>query len=78
MLQLLDLARENAALKCELAGIRAEAEALKRHLVEVRQILATRRWSGSASQGTTDRRVRAQADGMLAGAPDPWAAWKGR
>ena len=32
MLQLLDLARENAALKCELARIRQEAEALQ-HLL---------------------------------------------
>lgn len=32
MLQLLDLARENAALKCELARIRGEAEALQRLL----------------------------------------------
>lgn len=32
MLQLLDLARENAALKCELARIRREAEALQRLL----------------------------------------------
>jgi hypothetical protein len=32
MLQLLDLARENAALKCELARIRQEAEALHRLL----------------------------------------------
>jgi len=32
MLQLLDLARENAALKWELARIRREAEALQRLL----------------------------------------------
>jgi hypothetical protein len=32
MLQLLHLARENAALKCELARIRDEAEALQRLL----------------------------------------------
>ncbi len=32
MLQLLDLARENAALKCDLARIRGEAEALQRLL----------------------------------------------
>jgi hypothetical protein len=37
MLQLLDLARENAALKCDLARIRREAEALQRLL---RQTLA--------------------------------------
>lgn len=30
MLQLLDLARENATLKCELARVRQEAEALRR------------------------------------------------
>lgn len=30
MLQLLDFARENAALKCELARIRREVEALRR------------------------------------------------
>ena len=35
MLQLLDLARENAALKCELARIRGEAEALQRLLQQV-------------------------------------------
>jgi hypothetical protein len=32
MLPFLDLARENAALKCELARILHEAEALQRHL----------------------------------------------
>jgi hypothetical protein len=32
MLQLLDLARENAALKCELTRVRQEAEMLQRLL----------------------------------------------
>ncbi len=34
MLQLLDLARENAELKCELTRIRQEAEALQRLLAD--------------------------------------------
>ena len=42
MLQLLDLARENAALKCDLARIRGEAEALQRLL---RQISAERSYA---------------------------------
>jgi len=42
MLQLLDLARENAALKCDLARIRDEAEALQRLL---RQISAERSYA---------------------------------
>jgi Mg-chelatase subunit ChlI len=78
MLQLLDLARENAALKCELARIRDEAEALKRRLVEVRQILATRRCSPSASPGPIEHCVRAQVDTMLTEARDPGFPWAGR
>ena len=54
MLQLTDLARENAALKRELARVRGEAETLTRHLVEVRQTLATRLCSPSASPVSTD------------------------
>jgi hypothetical protein len=42
MLQLLDLARENAALKRELCRIRAEAEPLKRLLAAIRQTWAAR------------------------------------
>ena len=34
MLQLLDLARENARLKCELTRIRQEAETLQRLLAD--------------------------------------------
>jgi hypothetical protein len=44
----MNLARENAALKRERARVRGEAETLIRHLVEVRQTLATRLSSPSA------------------------------
>jgi hypothetical protein len=71
MLQLLDLARENAALKCELARIRGEAEALKRRLVEVRQMLATRSCSQRASSVPATHCVGTRVDAMLAEALDP-------
>jgi hypothetical protein len=76
MLQLLDLARENAALKCELARIRGEAEALKRRLVEVRQSWATQLCS--APPGPTNHCVGAQVDAMLAEALEPRSPWEAR
>jgi hypothetical protein len=78
MLQLLDLARENAALKCELARIRGEAEALKRRLFEVRQALATKPCSPGASPLPTNHCVRIQVDAMLVAALDPESPWEGR
>jgi hypothetical protein len=42
MLQLLDLARENAALKREFCRIRAEAEPLQRLVAGIRQTWAAR------------------------------------
>ena len=54
MLQLLDLARENAALKCELTRIRQETEALRRLLSVVGQTWATRSGADSADQRTAD------------------------
>jgi hypothetical protein len=42
MLQLLDLARENASLKRDLSRIREEAEALQRLLAGIRQTWAAR------------------------------------
>ena len=78
MLQLLDLARENAALKRELARIRGETEALKRRLVEVRQTWATRFCSPSASPVPTDHCAGAQVDAMLAEALDPEPSQMGR
>ena len=71
MLQLLDLAKENAALKRELARIRGEVEALKRRLVEVRQTVATQLCSSSMSPVPIDHCVGAQVDAMLAEALDP-------
>ena len=41
MLQLIDLARENAALKCELERVRQEAEALQRLLSDAGSALGT-------------------------------------
>ena len=76
MLQLLDLARENAALKCELARIRGEAEALKRRVAEVRRTLATQLCSHSAPRVPTNRCVGAQVDAMLAEALDPRSPWE--
>jgi hypothetical protein len=76
MLQLLDLARENAGLKREIARIRGEAEALKRCLAEVHQILAARFCSPSASPIPTDHCVGSQIDGMLAEALDPRSRWE--
>ena len=53
MLQLLDLARENAALKCELTRIRREAEALQRLLAVVRQTWAKCSYADSSGQSTS-------------------------
>jgi hypothetical protein len=50
MLQLLDLARENAELKCQLARILREAEALRRLLSIVGQTSAAERFGLSISQ----------------------------
>ena len=49
MLQLLDLARENAALKRELCRIRAEAETLPRLLTGLQ-----RTWSARSQDAPTD------------------------
>jgi hypothetical protein len=76
MLQLLDLARENAALKRELARIGGEAEALKRRLVEVRQTVATQLCSFGASPVPADHCVGAQVDAVLAEALDPRSPWE--
>jgi hypothetical protein len=78
MLQLLDLARENAALKRELARMRGEAAVLERRLVEVCQTLATLLCSPSASPVSTDYRVGAQGNAMLAEALDPRSPWEER
>lgn len=37
MLQLMDLAKENAALRCELDRVRREAEALQRLLLDAEE-----------------------------------------
>ena len=54
MLQLLDLARENAALKRELTRIRREAEALRCLLSVVRQTWAKCSGADSADQRPAD------------------------
>jgi hypothetical protein len=54
MLQLLDLARENAELKCQIERIRQEAEALRRLLSVVGQTWATCSGADSADQRTVD------------------------
>jgi hypothetical protein len=41
MLQLLDLARANASLRCEVIQLRQEAEALRRLLSDARETCAT-------------------------------------
>ena len=78
MRQLLDLASENTVLKRELAQFRGEAAALRRYLLEVRQILATQLCSPSVSQSPTTHCVRMQVDAMLAEALDPESPWEGR
>ena len=42
MLQLMDLAKENAALRCELDRLRREAEALQRLLLEAEESTSAR------------------------------------
>jgi hypothetical protein len=54
MLQLLDLARENAELKSELTRIRREAEALRCLLSVVRQTWAKCSCADRADQITAD------------------------
>ena len=53
MLQLLDLARENAALKCELTRIRREAEGLRLHLSIVCQTWAECSCADSTMSGAS-------------------------
>lgn len=76
MLQLLDLARENSALKCELARIRFEVEALRRRLAEVRQNLTTPSCTQGTPAGPTVRCMGAQVDAMLAEALDLSSPWE--
>lgn len=53
MLQLLDLARENAALKRELTRIRQEAEALQRLLSDFGQLSAERSYADFSVQSAS-------------------------
>jgi hypothetical protein len=57
MLQLFDLARANAALRCEVRQLREEAEALRRLLSDARETCTTREGGDSTPSGRKENTV---------------------
>lgn len=65
MRQLLDLGRENATLKRELAGIRAELEPLQRRLTVIRHVWVDRACASAESASPDERCVGARIEAIL-------------
>lgn len=65
MRQLLDLGRENATLKRELARIRAELEPLQRRLAIIRQVWFDRACSFAESASPGEHCVGARMEAIL-------------
>ena len=77
MRQLLDLGRENAMLKRELAGIRAELEPLQRRLAVIRQVWVNRACSSAESVSPGEHCVGARIEAILVEAFDPEGVQEG-
>jgi hypothetical protein len=65
MRQLLDLGQENAMLKRELAGIRAELEPLQRRLAIIRDVWVDRACASAESALPDERCVGARIEAIL-------------